>query len=441
MLASPARSLLPQRPIVPVVVQQHVEDIASLRHVRTVLVRAPHVGLLQLGRLDERIAAHLDGLSVAGEAGKALALAELASPGAGQVFALGVRALEDRDEALLDRLMALCTELPEARRGLVSAFGWVSARTLQGVVRRLLSSPAEHVRELGLAACRLHHADPGALLAQALADKAPALRAAAARAAGELGRIDLLPTLTQAIGDESPDVVFWSAWAAALLGERRNAPKVLEVAAQQATPLAMRALGLLMAASTPEQAGDFARHLSSGARQPGADLSAQRRLLRALALLGHLRFVPWLIERMAEPSTARLAGEAFSWITGADLARLDLETLDAPPLPEQSDADADAGVDDVAMDEDDSLPWPDPARVQRWWQAQQAALLTAAGGGRLFMGRPWDAASAQQVLMEGTQRQRAHAALLLSLGQPGRKLFQVAAPTARQRRVLAGAPV
>jgi uncharacterized protein (TIGR02270 family) len=436
MLASPARPTSPQRPIVPVVVQQHVEEIASLRLVRTVLVRAPHVGLLQLGRLDERMAAHLDGLAVAGEAGKALALTELERAGTGPVFALGVRALEERDEALLDRLMALCPELPDARRGLVSALGWVPARTLQGVVRRLLSSPADHVRELGLTACRLHHADPGAMLAQAMTDKAPALRAAACRTAGELGRVDLLPTVVHAIGDESPDVVFWAAWAAALLGERRSALKVLSEAAQQATPRATRALGLLMAASTPEQASDYARHLSSQARQPDADLPAQRRLLQALALLGHLRFVPWLIERMADPSAARLAGEAFSWITGADLARLDLETLDAPSLPEQPDANA--ADDDVSMDEDDSLPWPDPARVLHWWQMQQPALQAVAGGGRLFMGRPLGAASARQVLCDGTQRLRAHGALLLCLDQPGRKLFQVAAPTTRQQRLLAG---
>jgi hypothetical protein len=48
------------------VVQQHAEEAAMLRHVRSVLVRAPHIKLLQLRRLDERIAAHLDGLAVAG---------------------------------------------------------------------------------------------------------------------------------------------------------------------------------------------------------------------------------------------------------------------------------------------------------------------------------------------------------------------------------------
>jgi uncharacterized protein (TIGR02270 family) len=424
---------------VAVVVQQHVEECAALRHVRSVLVRAPHVGLLQLGRLDERITAHLDGLAVAGAAGMALALAELERPGAGQVFAVAVRALETRDDAVLGRLLALVPELPEARRGLASAFGWVPAKTLQGVVRQLLTSAAAHERELGLVACRLHHADPGPLLGSALSDKSPALRAAAARAAGELGRVDLLPRLVQGIGDEAPEVVFWSAWAAAMLGERSSALKVLAVAARQGTPEAPRALAMLLAASAPEPAAEFARLLGSQARQPDADAALQRRLLRALALLGDLRFVPWLIARMGEPASARLAGEAFSWITGADLAKLDLETLEAPPLPAQPSESA--AEEDVALDEDDSLPWPDPARVQRWWESHEGTLRAAAAaavsGGRLFMGQPPDVATAGQVLATGTQRQRAHAALLLSLMQPGRKLFQVAGPTARQQRQLA----
>ena len=103
-----------QRPVIPVIVQQHAEESALLRHVRSVLVRAPHVGLLQLGRLDERLAAHLDGLAVAGEYGNRLCVEGLERPGCGEVFALAVRALESRDEALLEHALALAPALPDA---------------------------------------------------------------------------------------------------------------------------------------------------------------------------------------------------------------------------------------------------------------------------------------------------------------------------------------
>ena len=160
----------------------------------------------------------------------------------------------------------------------------------------------------------------------------------------------------------------------------------------------------------------------------------RRRLVRALGLLGDPRFVPWLIERMAEPEISRLSGEAFCWITGADLARMDLETLQAPPLPEHPSDDP--NDDDVSLDEDDSLPWPDVVKVQAWW-AKQTSMHAAAGAGqRLFEGEAPSAGAAQRVLREGTQRRRARAALLACVLQPGLKLFQIAARTRRQQRAL-----
>ncbi|MBU6261333.1 MAG: hypothetical protein KGO01_23180, partial [Burkholderiales bacterium] len=154
-----------RRPVVAAIVQQHAEEAAMLRHVRTVLVRAPQVRLLQLGRIDARIAAHLDGLAVAGDAGMALLVAALERAGAGEVFALGVRAVECRDAKRLEQLLALAEVLPEAGRGLVSALGWVPAPLLQGHVAPLLAAAAPRRREIALAACRLHRVDPGAALA------------------------------------------------------------------------------------------------------------------------------------------------------------------------------------------------------------------------------------------------------------------------------------
>lgn len=419
---------------IPAVVQQHAEEVALLRHVRSVLVRAPHVRLLQLGRLDERIAAHLDGLAVAGDFGTSRCVAALQDPGAGEVFAVAVRALESRDSALLDRVIALVPTLPDARRALVSAFGWVSASQLHGVVRRLLESPRTHERELGIAACRMHRVDPGPMLVAALSDQVPSLRAEALRATGTLGRVDLLERVRSAMSEDAPEVVFWAAWAACLLGERHGSLRVLQVAAQQVTPWAHRGLSLVMAASPFEVAGELARHLSATALEQAAGDAARRRLVRALGLLGDVRFVPWLIERMAEPAMARLAGEAFSWICGTDLAKQDLETLAAPTLPEHPSDDP--SDDDVSLDEDDGLPLPDPTKVLAWWRRHQAALAASGQGVRLLAGEPVGAGVVQRLLREGTQRLRAHAAECLCLLQPGTPLFPVAAPAPRQNRWL-----
>jgi uncharacterized protein (TIGR02270 family) len=307
-----------------------------LRHVRSVLVRAPHVRLLQLGRLDERIAAHLDGLAVSGRHGTALCLAALERPGAGEVFALAVRAIESRDSKLFKHALSLVGPVPEAARGVLSALGWVSASDLQGVVRGLLGSKDAGHRALGLGACRMHGVDPGPSLLKELRDEQPELRAAALRAAAELGRVDLLPQARESITADNADLVFWAAWAACVLGDRQVSLRVLSVAAtssDRSTRWAERAMALVMLSSPFEEASALARSLSQAA-QASADLPGQRRLIRALGLLGDARFVPWLIDRMADPVLTRIAGESFSWITGVDLARADLETLQAPALPE-----------------------------------------------------------------------------------------------------------
>ena len=427
-----------QRPVIPVIVQQHAEESALLRHVRSVLVRAPHVGLLQLGRLDERLAAHLDGLAVAGEYGNRLCVEGLERPGCGEVFALAVRALESRDEALLEHALALAPALPDAARGVASALGWVSAADLQGVVRRLLASTEPVRRALGFAACRLHQVDPGRVLQDGLAAEQPAVRAAALRAAGELGRLDLLEPVRQSMAHEHPEVVFQAAVAACLLGDRQASLGVLADAALQATPQGERALVLFMTAANNEMANALARGFSKRAQDQPEDKLRRRRLVKALGLLGDARFVPCLIERMAVPELARLSGEAFCWITGADLARMDLETLQAPPLPQHPSDDP--NDDDVSLDEDGDLPWPDAAKVQAWWAGQTAMHAATSAGQRLFEGEAPSAAAAQRVLREGTQRRRARAALLACVQQPGTKLFQIAARTRRQQRAL-GLPI
>jgi len=50
-----------------------------------------------------------------------------------------------------------------------------------------------------------------------------------------------------------------------------------------------------------------------------------RMVIRGSGLIGDPAYVPWLISHMADDKVARLAAEAFSLITGLDLAWLDLE--------------------------------------------------------------------------------------------------------------------
>lgn len=399
-----------------------------LRHVRSVLVRAPHVNLRQLRRLDDRIAAHLDGLAVAGRCGTSLCTAALERPGAGEVFALAVRLIDERDEGELERLVALAGASSDARRGLLSAFGWVSAPALQGLVRGLLASGDAPRRRLGLAACRLHRADPAAVLPMALRDADADLRAEALRTAGELGRTDLLPQALSALTDDAPVVALRAAVCACLLGHRGDALALLERLALSDGEHRDEAVAWLLPVIDLDRGRELLRRLARAA-PPGS--SHKRRIVRASGWLGDVQHVPWLIELMADDALARLAGESFSMITGADLAKLQLER--EPPENLQGGPSESPEDDDVAMDEDDSLPWPDRDKVQAWWKAHAARMPADA---RCFMGAVPAVSHAEEVLRSGFQRQRIVAARHRAWLAPGMPLFPVCAPAWRQERTL-----
>ena len=408
-----------------IVVHQHAEESAHLRHVRSVLVAAPHVKLHHLRRLDDRLAAHLDGLAVAGEFGSSLCEAALENPGVGEVFAAAVRAIEEKDERRLDKLFALAGAVVEAQPGLISAFGWVSANYLQGTGAKLLASKEPLQRLVGIAACAMHGVDPGATLAQALTDPEPRLRARALRAAGELGRRDLLLLCEQHLGDEDAACRFWAAWSAMLLGNRAKAVDVLKAFSLLPGPFRERALLLALKVMELKDAHALLKTWAQ-------DTANLRPLIQGSGVVGDPFYVAWLIKQMNDLKTTRLAGEAFSFITGLDLAYLDLdrkppEGVDIGPTEAPND-------DNVAMGPDDDLPWPDSDKIQAWWDANKPRFQ---GGVRYFMGEPVSVPHCQKILREGYQRQRIAAAQYLCLLQPGTLLFNTGAPAGRQQRWLA----
>ncbi|PZQ74065.1 MAG: hypothetical protein DI563_13270 [Variovorax paradoxus] len=410
---------------VPVIVAQHAEDAVVLRNTRSHLLRAPHVKLHQLLRLDERLAGHLDGLAVAREAGARVAAQALERAGSAEVFVVAVGSIEGRDPVGLERLFALAQEMPETRPGLFSAFGWVPAAKLKGVSQALLASSGVLQREVGLAACAMHGVDPQAALDAALADEHAVLRARALHVAACLGDSSRLPACVAALQDPEAGCATKAAHAAVLLGHRGQPLAALERLALAPGPGQWRALSLLLKVLDPAEARTV---LTALAR----DATMARPLIRGIGMAGDAGFLPWLLRQMNDPALARIAGEAFSLITGLDLALLDLER-DAPAGVAFGPND-DPDDDDTSMDEDAGLPWPDPDRLEAWLQREGQHLVS---GVRWFMGAPVSPGHCLHVLRHGFQRQRSAAAVHLSLLAPGTPLFDTAAPAGRQQRRLA----
>ena len=219
-------------------------------------------------------------------------------------------------------------------------------------------------------------------------------------------------------------VRFWANWATAQMGDEEALGPLRQFAEQPGVHRG-RALDVLLCWQKRETSMAWLR----GHAQ---DLAQRRLVIQGAGLLGDPVSIPWLIQQMADLPHARLAGEAFSLITGADLALLDLELVATP--------DYDAGPTDdpkdpnVAMDPDQDLPWPDQQLAQAWWQANQMNFQT---GTPYLLGSALSERRCLEVLATGQQRQRIASACALARFRPTEALFPTSAPASRQQALIA----
>jgi uncharacterized protein (TIGR02270 family) len=407
-----------------VVIDQHAEEASFLALLRDYAVRAAHYDLKHLTTLDNRIDAHLDGLRIAGQTGLEVLLAHLGPHAIGEMFASTVLAFESANAQVLSRLSEHLRGAMETERGYRMALGWLDWERVSPWIERLLASPEPMFRRLGLAACGMHRRDPGPALLAGLSHADTGMLARAARTAGELRRRDLMQAIRAHRLHADEAVRFWANWATAQMGDEEALGPLRQIAEQPGVHRG-RALEVLLCWQKRETSIAWLR----GHAQ---DVAQRRLVIQGAGLLGDPVSIPWLIQQMADLPHARLAGEAFSLITGADLALLDLELVATP--------DYDAGPTDdpkdpnVAMDPDQDLPWPDRQWVQAWWQANQMNFQT---GTPYLLGSALNERRCLEVLATGQQRQRITAACALARFRPTETLFPTSAPASRQQALIA----
>lgn len=405
------------------VVARHADEAAFLWILRDRAVTAPHYSLSDLAALDERVEAHLDGLRVAGDYGWRLCKEALAWEGPGEVFAATVLALQSGDAGRIQDVVRSGASAPELQRGFISALGWTPLDKVRSTLVDLLTSDAVPRRRVGARGCAVHRYNPGRMLAHLLVDGDPSVRARTLKASGELGRVDLLAALLHCLSDEHDECRFFAAWSSARLGDRSSRTmEVLHDFALRRGQFQQRALTLLLRGLPPSQAQDIVRQLW---QHP----DTLRLATQGIGAVGDPELVAVLIEMMEIQNVARAAGEAFSMITGIDLAYLDLDQ-DAPqgslggPTEDSED-------DEVALDPDEDLPWPNPPAVAAWWKANSERFPS---GRRYLCGAEIRPEGLRHTLVHGRQRQRAAAALELGLLRPSEPLFEVRAPGGLQRK-------
>jgi uncharacterized protein (TIGR02270 family) len=407
------------------IITQFAEEAAFLWRLRTSVVNAPHFTLDDLAALDERLEAHIDGLRVAGDAGWDVCENNFGNEYPEVYFAPSVLAIEGGNMTRIEAVLDAIGRNAAKARALISALGWIPYQQAEPHITNLLNSESPIHRYIGIAASAVHRRDPGKHLDKTVHDACMLLLVRGLRAYGELGRKIRLnySALRDNLSDADDGIRFSTAWSEALAGSM-SAVKVLKSFVAPGSPYKEKALNLALRRMDPTAALSLQKNL--------AQSSATIRLaLIGAGIIGDPILVPWLIEQMKNPALARVGGEAFSMITGVDIEREELrgerpEGFNAGPSDDPND-------DNVAMDADEYLPWPNGELTAVWWKRNKGAFQS---GTRYLLGKPISADHLRHVLKRGLQRQRSAAALELAIFQPCQPLFEVRAPGFRQQEVL-----
>lgn len=289
--------------VVTEVVREHVEQAAFQWSQHRMLSQAHPPDTAAMSGVAARLAANLDGVAIAGEAAWPIILDLFEDfPEAGELFVATYLAMALNGDKRIDQCLWMAHQSPEARHGLAGALAWFPPAVSGPTVRRMLDADSAVVRAAALDVLAHHRADPGARLADGLADPSPVVRASACALAAATGRADSADAIAGLAADPDPDLRFAAAAALATLGHA-GASTALKASAAGG-PRAADALRIL---SRLLSAVDFRAWLGDLYRRDETRPLA----VRGIGMTGDRNHLAWLITQMEQPETAVAAGESF----------------------------------------------------------------------------------------------------------------------------------
>ncbi len=392
--------------------EQHVNEAAYLWSQRAYAINEVHQPHFFIRKLELRIARHLNGLMVAPGYSWDIARQAAQAGDSGELFVLAYLAFQSGDSHKIEEVLSLGQDHQSAFPGLASALGWLPDGKIRSFLPAWMTNDSTWLQHLSLVVCSLRRVDPRDYLnpfVHAAANNPGDLVAARAlRLAGELKRLDLLPVIQSLQLPERSPAHFWSHWARLLMGDDSACP-AFDYWLLNSGPNQVRAIQLAVRCQPAQMHLLWLKKLAQSPQQIP-------QLILALAALGDPIHMNWLLERIAEPAHASLAGHAFSTITGVDI-------VDAKLALQQSSLDDEVDLDYLPGYE--NLPQPDPALVRDYWKRNSAAFVPGQG---YLAGQIKSPALMEKLLRDGLQGQRRAAALELALLDQRRTLLNIRMP-------------
>lgn len=401
------------------IVEEHLDEAEFLWEQWEHSLIAPNYTLGEIADgPEERLMAHLDGLVVNGPlVAERLLIPTLADLDAEptRVRAAALALLQSQGDAGVQAVFDAMLEFPLQRLELARALECCERRDLSSRLSPLLAASDPELRHVAVRVLAFH----GGGFSEAV----PGLLASARSVDRGLGvslvpRLPSAPKLLKAVLETmrstDPDLRDIALTSGVLLG----LPDAWDHARQlvlSRDPSAGQALLLLALRGDP---------VDHPALIGAAEIDALRgAALWALGFLGTAAAAETALPWLEDPAHGRVAGEAFSAITGLDLEDANL-TVDEPE------------TEAVEHRPEDDLPLPDPMGLLLWWRDNREKF---SDGQRYISGAPWSNTALWSALHDGAMRRRAAHLLALQVRSPSknRPQLELRAPARRQRAELA----
>jgi len=353
-----------------VIQQQLKHDFPYSWFLRDQASNSPIFHKKHLAELDERMKAYLDCFLISKRSGTSL-LPILEMTDWGSVFVTALTSICTNDEESFDiALNALETE--EQAKELGDALCWESIDSVKPYLDKVIT-----------------HDNPLVLI-------------------GENKLSDYDEKVWEFLSHEDEEISFRAAFAGNLIGVQ-GAYEALQKFCFNENPYLREALSLLYQVM-PENEID-----ATLSRIHKSNLSIRIKAY-SIAMAGLPDRIPILLEWMKDPEFAPLAGEAFSFITGADIEEDDLSVLDVEVCESQEAPLAEKRKADPWTEAyEDDLPWPDPDLTANWWQKNKHNFKN---GTRYLAGKTLDNDNLEITVNMGTQPQRHIASLIYTVKNP-----------------------
>jgi len=410
---------MPSFPVIDKVLEIHADEIAFLYAQRKNAIRSPAFYLQDIAHIDNRLSGHIAGLLIGGESSWKFCEQGLDFEESGEVFTAANFSIASKDFNKLDAVFEIAGETPALLDAISDAFIWSHYEDVKLPLYKLLQIDGDAKHYVALKALSGFRADPvqyKQYIVNSLNSDNVMLYQNALNSIGLLGLSELKPHLEKAMKSEDDNIRFSASWAATRFGDALAMDKLKDFVDHP--NFGKRALQLVVLQKDMDNTIEILRELYK-------QDETKRLSIIGLGYIGKANSIQRLIQVMEIPALARIAGHAFSTITGVDMEQaglvadqLGVITAGPSEMPEE---------DSIDLDPDEDLPWPDVEKFKYWWSLSQNQNRFVATE-RYLAGKPFSKLQLQRILRTGNQQQRIFSANCLGAYDRNKPIFNVFSP-------------